>query len=70
MPLLNFLRESTIDHRIISSRSALSRYKISQSLLGKKHSDLTKSLMSIQRSGIKSQWYGKPFPKVILDAAA
>jgi len=55
MPLLNFLRESTIDHRIISSRSALSRYKISQSLLGKKHSDLTKSLMSIQRSGIKSQ---------------
>lgn len=69
MPILNILMKSSADPRL-NGVSALTRYKISQSLLGKNHSDKTRTQMSINRSGKKSHWYGKRLPNKILDAAA
>jgi hypothetical protein len=62
--------KSNINPRIFKFRSALTRYKISKSLLGNIHSDNTRVLMSLKWSGANSQWYGKILPKAILDAAA
>lgn len=36
-------------------------------MLGKKHSDITKALMSTKWSGANSQWYGKSLPLSNLD---
>jgi len=70
MPLLNILMKSNIDPRIYHFTSALTRYKISQTLLGKKHIDNTRTLMNLKRSVANNQWYGKILPQIVLDAAA
>lgn len=70
MPLLNILMKSGADPRMIHIKSLLTRYKISQALLGRKHTESTRALMSANRFGIKNPWYGKPLPNAALDAAA
>lgn len=70
MPLLNILMTSGADPRMTRIISVLTRYKISQSLLGRKHTDTTRALMSLNRSGIKNPRYGKSLPNFVLDAAA
>jgi len=47
MPLLNIL--SGTDPRIIPIKSLLTKFKISQALLGRKHKDSTRALMSSKR---------------------
>jgi group I intron endonuclease len=69
MPLLNMQTSSNSPARDLKM-SPITRLKIRNSLLGKKHTKLTRTKMSINRSGNKSHWHGKRLPDSILDAAA
>lgn len=71
-PLLNML---TLSHARTVNKpnaplSAITRARISASLTGKTHTDQTKALMGLLRSGPLNPYYGKSLPKATLDAAA
>lgn len=67
-PLLNV---STTAYAVMSNVvSALTRSKISATLVGRKDSDATRARKSAAQQGVKHRLYGKPLPLAMLDKAA
>jgi group I intron endonuclease len=49
--------------------SGITRARISAALTGRTHSDATRALMSVTRTGANNGNYGKSLPQHVLDAA-
>ena len=69
MPLLNIQIRSNADPRK-TGRSAITKPKISQSLLGRKLTEATRLKMSLIKTGATNNFFGKSLPTATLDAAA
>jgi group I intron endonuclease len=63
------MTESYVDSRKVNLVSSLTKYKISKSLTGKKHSLSSKLKMSLSRSGINNPYFGKKLPSKTIEAA-
>jgi len=63
------MTSSYVDPRIFRKISVITRKKISQSLIGKKHSTETKIQMSKSKSGSNNFYFGKSLNSVTLLAA-
>ena len=70
MPLFNILKRSGTDTRIIPMKYVLTKFEISQTLLGRKHTYSTRALISSKKSWKNNPWFGNPLPIAVLDAAA
>jgi group I intron endonuclease len=68
-PLLNYMTKSYSDPRKIKGTSVLTKNKISETLLGKKHSLDSRIKMSKSRTGVKNYYFGKRLSFVALERA-
>ena len=60
MPLLNILKRSGTDPRIIPMKSLLTKFETSQEFLRRKHTYSIRALMSSKKPGKINPWYGNP----------